>query len=321
MDYLDRAVTELTEGSTPPDERALKYAVLHLQAATEVLLKARLVGEHWSLVFKQLPKADFEAFKQGDFESCSIAETIERLIRIAQVSVSQDARGAISALTQDRNRLTHYGHTGSSFLVEARAARVLSFLLEFISGELRPMLWGQLQRAISANWDKGKPVSPQMAYDLFDLPAVKDVHHEVVAIDDTLRELRLKLGRVEKLVDERMKALSSELAPLTHRTIHCPECRQVAFVVNEVEITEPVTCRFCLLSYDRPEAAALEYYWRVVGEGNGAVADCPACERDCLVLGVVTAEDLSEDIGLCFNCSSTFQRSGPGAVPYFGPDE
>jgi hypothetical protein len=40
-----------------PSAQDLKYAVLHLQAAREVLLKVRLIREHWTLVFKNPDKA------------------------------------------------------------------------------------------------------------------------------------------------------------------------------------------------------------------------------------------------------------------------
>ncbi|MGW4824072.1 hypothetical protein ACWEP4_35310 [Streptomyces sp. NPDC004227] len=64
MDYLAKAVDDLTGGASPPSERDLKYAVLHRQAATEVLLKARLLGEHWSLVYKDPGIANLEDFQK-----------------------------------------------------------------------------------------------------------------------------------------------------------------------------------------------------------------------------------------------------------------
>lgn len=45
VDYLLSAVQHLTAGQQPPGDRDLKYTVLHLHAATEVLLKARLVRD------------------------------------------------------------------------------------------------------------------------------------------------------------------------------------------------------------------------------------------------------------------------------------
>ncbi|WP_406730701.1 hypothetical protein [Streptomyces sp. NBC_01794] len=316
MDYLDRAVAGLTEGATPPSERDLKYAVLHLQAATEVLLKARLIGEHWSLVFRKISDADLEKFKRGDFDSCNTDETIDRLAKIAQVEISAKAREAITKLAKDRNALMHYGHTGSAYVVEARAAQVLDFLLGFVNGELRPMLDGEFQKQFHSGRDSEGPVTPAKVYERLESPELQDVHRELKAVDETMGELRLKLGRIEKLVDKRMKDLAGELSAVKHRTVHCPDCRQMAFVVREDRAApEPVACRFCLLEVHNPEIAAIDYVWRVTGEDNGQLDTCPVCKLDSLVLGAVTAEDEHEEIGICFNCNATFDMvASVGAV-------
>ncbi|WP_411147412.1 hypothetical protein [Streptomyces sp. A30] len=308
MDYLDRAVAGLTEGVTPPSERDLKYAVLHLQAATEVLLKARLIGEHWSLVFRKISDADLEKFKRGDFDSCNTDETIDRLTKIAQVEISPKARDAIAKLAKDRNALMHYGHTGSAYVVEARTAQVLDFLLEFVNGELRPMLDGEFRKQFHLGQSGEGRVSPEIFLERVDSPEVQSVHRELYAVDETMGELRLKLGRIEKLVDKRMKDLAGELEAVKHRTVHCPDCRQMAFVVNEDQAApRPVGCRFCLFEVRNPEVAAIDYVWRVTGEDNGQLDTCPVCKLDSLVLGAVTAEDEGEEIGLCFSCGATFE--------------
>ncbi|MDJ0466041.1 hypothetical protein [Streptomyces sp. H27-C3] len=54
IDDLLSATTYLTHGD-PPEPRDLKYAILHLQAAVEVLLKARLQREHWSQYAQPAP--------------------------------------------------------------------------------------------------------------------------------------------------------------------------------------------------------------------------------------------------------------------------
>ncbi|WP_326698253.1 hypothetical protein OG909_13425 [Streptomyces sp. NBC_01754] len=68
MDYLVSVFQHLTEGEKPPGARDLKYTVLHLQAATEVLLKARLVREYFSLIFADPTKATHDAWQKGDFK-------------------------------------------------------------------------------------------------------------------------------------------------------------------------------------------------------------------------------------------------------------
>ncbi|MCE0445380.1 hypothetical protein LT493_11300 [Streptomyces tricolor] len=83
IDYLASVVEHLDENQSEVGPRDLKYAVLHLQAAVEVLLKARLLREHWSLVFKDPGKATQRDFESADFESCGTEAAVERLREIA----------------------------------------------------------------------------------------------------------------------------------------------------------------------------------------------------------------------------------------------
>ena len=304
MDYLAKAVDDLTEGTSPPSERALKYAVLHLQAATEVLLKARLVGEHWSLVFKNPGGATLDDFKKGKFESCTIDATMDRLDNIAQVEISPSDRTAIKILADDRNALTHYGHTANAFQVEARASRVLGFLLDFITEHLRPMLRTEYTQRLNAS----KPADllpPSMLEGEQRLKSVevKTARRELSQVDQTMDELRTKLGRIQKFVENRMQDLSGELASVTDRTVQCPECRQWALVVNDDKSWTPIACRFCLAEYSL-DMAALQYVWRVLGEDNGTVQLCPNCETaDTLVIGASTAARKTANLAICFNCA------------------
>ncbi len=306
MDYLSKAVDDLTEGSTPPSDRDLKYAVLHLQAATEVLLKARLVGEHWSLVLKDPGSANLDKFKKGDFESCGIDATMNRLRDIAQVEISLADSVAVSNLAGDRNALTHYGHTVDSYLVEARAARVLSFLIVFIEDHLRPMLDAKYQEALRAEGGEGFIDAPISVNRILESPAIESAAREADEVADTMDELRLKLSRVEKLVDTRMKEISGELAPVKHCTVLCPDCRQWALVLNDDGSFNPIKCRFCLIAFDDVERAAIGYFWHVIGEDNGTVAECSSCRADTIVIGANVASDKHADVGVCFNCNAIY---------------
>ncbi|MHA4772999.1 hypothetical protein L1085_000645 [Streptomyces sp. MSC1_001] len=196
LDYLVSAVKHLTDGSQPPDARDLKYAVLHLQAATEVLLKARLVKEHWSLVFAEPGAADLDAYTLGKFNSCTTDEALARLEKIARVHITKDNKDAIGKLKATRNALTHYGHTAAAQAVEAQAAAVLGFLLDFVHQDLR------------------------------DEPGVHG----------TMNILRTKLRGIERLVRDRMNQLSETLEPLMPRTVQCGDCAQWAMVVGEENI-------------------------------------------------------------------------------------
>jgi hypothetical protein len=93
--------------SDGPDQRDLKYAILHLQAATEVLLKVRLMREHWSLVFRNADQATQSALSSGDFQSVGLKETLTRLKGIAGVDPSPKHREGFLRLSDERNKLQH----------------------------------------------------------------------------------------------------------------------------------------------------------------------------------------------------------------------
>ncbi|MFH8574010.1 hypothetical protein [Streptomyces sp. NPDC017993] len=248
MDYLRSAVRHLAgpeweykDGE--PDARALKYAVLHLHAATEVLLKARLIHEHWSLVFPDPASATWATYTGGGFRSCSVDTALDRLEKIARVNVEQKHRTTIGNLGNTRNALIHYGHTESARAVEGQVAEVLHILLVFIDQHLRP-----------------------------------DDPEEAAHVHAALEELRGRLGSIRKLVDKRMKRLTPQLREHAASRTDCPECRQRALVVGQSP-----TCLYCGKRYDTPQAAALRWCEARDGGApeeyrSWSVADCSVCQ-------------------------------------------
>jgi hypothetical protein len=75
-------------------------AVLHLQAAAEVLLKARLIHEHWSLVFQDPGNATRRKFESGDFNSVGLADTVKRLRDVLGIDVGEKAESALARLSE-----------------------------------------------------------------------------------------------------------------------------------------------------------------------------------------------------------------------------
>ncbi|MEV7512042.1 hypothetical protein AB0O57_29210 [Streptomyces sp. NPDC091201] len=271
LDYLLSAVEHL-EGAAPPDARSLKYGVLHLQAATEVLLKARLVKEHWSLVFANPGQATQQAYANGDFNSCTIDQALQRLQGIVSLDVPEDGRTAIGKLQRIRNGLTHFAHVENAHAVDAQAAKVLSFLLDFIHAHL-----------------KAEP-----------------------GVAETMGHLRAHLHRIQRLVDERMKGLAAALAPLTRRTVQCPQCDQWALVVG----TPTIRCQFCLCEYGEPESACIDYLSMRTGsrEPDAFVRfdnDVQIIDRECGMKTLVkasVAESRQEPCLICFNCGELWER-------------
>jgi len=70
--------------------------------------------EHWSLVFKNTDQAKQSAISTGDFQSVDLKETLIRLKGIAGVDPPVQHRDGFLRLSDERNKLQHYGLTSGS---------------------------------------------------------------------------------------------------------------------------------------------------------------------------------------------------------------
>ncbi|MEU5630263.1 hypothetical protein ACH47C_01650 [Streptomyces rishiriensis] len=295
-DYLLSVVENLVPtriGRNVLDERVtprrLKYAVLHLQAAVEVLLKYRLQLEHWTLVLQNLDLARANKskkmtrvlFDQGNFVSCGPEETVERLRHVLGVHITDEEQEQLQALAKSRNALQHYGLTDADGTIEARTVAVLEFLIRFLDEELVPRLDGAER-----------------------LEASRDM--------DTIRS---GVGRIKAFVVRRLQRLESELTPLRTRTVECPDCRQWALVIGS-----PTRCLFCPSTPD-PWQTAVDYAtfvlrreWRSPPSTSDLfsmparppVDECPGCGAATLVRCAVTAAAPQNPTHLCFTCGRAF---------------
>ncbi|MET8808683.1 hypothetical protein [Streptomyces sp. NPDC004546] len=275
LDYLvDVVDSPVTEPGQLPTPRTLKYAVLHLQAGVEVLLKAR--PQHWSLVFKKPENATRARLASGDFESCTTDDTLARLKQIAGLALADKDVTAVKQLARTRNALQHYGLTAPAAAVESRAADVLNVLLRFITEHLLPGL------------DKAQAAD----------------------VEQTLTVVRAQLRGIESFLKTRMDDLRADLKAVTGTTVVCPECAQQALVLTD----DGPACRFCLKRWEVPAEAAAEYAWIVLGQdgpapgedGDAPVRSCPNCEQHALVMEAVTAAAPDKTAALCFACAQDY---------------
>jgi hypothetical protein len=271
MDYLQSVIGHLSDG---PDDRDLKYAILHLQAATEVLLKVRLMREHWSLVFKNVEKANRVALTSGDFISLTLEDTLTRLKSIAGVELPKNHQDGITKLANERNKLQHYGLETGAARVEALVGRVLDGLLCFIRDNLRPGATTE----------------------------------EILILDETEDLIEDERDRIDALIAAVWDRIKSEIDAQKVPVIECPGCAQPALPVEE-----PIRCRFCErtwpLGEPRRQELAESFASDVLGItaydiANGASAvlhRCPECDLETLV-GPANAVNRQAKLWLCMTC-------------------
>lgn len=143
VDFLDRAIHELLEAH---DQRELKYAVLHLQAAAEILVKVRLQREGIEYVFEDTEHADEAKWKQGNFKSVTLDAALKRLDETAAITLATKERRALSNLGRERNKLQHFGSTSNHEVVSNLGRRHRLGRQERLAARLRSTQAGRHSR-------------------------------------------------------------------------------------------------------------------------------------------------------------------------------
>ncbi len=100
IDFLDKSLEEF--------KKSPKYSVLHFAIAVEILLKARLAIEHWSLVVQK--NANKANYLKGDFQSVNLDEAVKRLRDIVGENISDTEFSSFKKLAAHRNKVIHFYH-------------------------------------------------------------------------------------------------------------------------------------------------------------------------------------------------------------------
>lgn len=132
LDYLLSAA----EHARADERRSWKYAVLHLTAGVELLVKARLEREHWSLLFADVDKAAQSALESGDFRSVDFETACNRLENIATVTIDEPTVRHLDQLWKLRNRVQHFAVDVELEQVKSLLANGTNFFIGFLRSNL-----------------------------------------------------------------------------------------------------------------------------------------------------------------------------------------
>lgn len=134
IDFLEAAIADF--------ETRPKHSVINFYNALELLLKARLMREHWSLIVAK--DAHWQKFLKGDFVSVSFEEACKRLDQIGNTAISNRARQNFDVIRQHRNRMVHFIHP------ENAATKNRSELETIAIEQLRA--WSDLNTLLTIQW-------------------------------------------------------------------------------------------------------------------------------------------------------------------------
>lgn len=268
LDFILSSGNQLKQLSNTSEEKSikqlLKYSLLHLFSGIELILKYRLLQEHWTYVYADMNKADKKAFLLGDFQSASIEELFIRLSRLCNIEVQQHTKKEIGKLKELRNKAMHFEVSGNLHAIESRINKNIGFVIRFISENLTiAELSGEEQTLLT-----------EIKYVLKDL----DKHYQNAIL------------LAEKIAKER---------GVFEHLVRCMECDE-AFLWKEEGSNE---CLFCGAVFDGESLARQYLYEQGVDEysvvKDGGEYPCYACP-ECGSYAFVISHEYN--FARCFSC-------------------
>jgi len=191
LDFVLSAA-EHAKKNTPRD---LKYAILHIAAGIELLLKARLEKEHWSLLFANVDQADEASLRSGDFVSVDFKAAPKRLKGIAGIVLPETTLKQLAELYATRNKVQHLAIRIPMAQVRALVGQGHNFVLDFVKENLAK---------------EAKPYEKEM------------------------KAIREQVAELEGFIAARLTAIKPQI-DAANRLIECPRCLQETLEVGSDE--------------------------------------------------------------------------------------
>lgn len=264
LDFITSGVEHILKEKSPHE---LKYAILHLSAGTELLLKEMLKIEHWTLIFENPNHAKYELLKNGEFKSVDFETLIIRLTNICQIKITDKEKSILKQLKKLRNKIEHFEFNENIEAIKSLSSKVLCLILNFINNNIE--------------------------HDSLSLTSQDYVERLRKALVKFKEFSNLRTAQIKLKLEETQKKFKIE---------SCPLCRQSTFVLND-----PLECIFCGYTDEPETVARLyaenilgtSYHICMTDGGEFPVVDCIHCD------GNETFVSKGYDGYVCFNCFET----------------
>lgn len=238
VDFLLKAAEEL--------ENSPRYALVHLCAGLELLLKGRLAHEHWSLVLEKPGTNAFGELEQGNFKSVAFKEALDRIAKVCGPAWSERDRTLLLNVSDHRNRVVHFYHAGLDGGDESLRAQVAA-------DQCRA--WAVFRRLVEGPWNDALPLLASRLETLHTAFA-QSRDYLLVRFEELgprLESLRTEGKRIDKCAACELAALLVDEQPFQvedadclvcgggHLAVHftCPGCSQPFVTVPD----DKVRCR------------------------------------------------------------------------------
>jgi len=248
LDFISSGVEHILNNKSP---YLLKYAILHLSAGIELLLKEVLRNEHWSLIFENPNNAKYELLATGDFKSVDFETLLIRLINISEIELSEKDISILRQLKKLRNKIEHFEFNQNPKAIKSLSSKVLCLLLNLIN----------------ENFEPNKISNTSKEY---------------------VEKLRSVAAKFKEFANLRTAQIKNDLttAQNKYKIESCPLCRQAALILND-----DLQCLFCGYTDGPEKVAELyaenilgeSRYICMTDGGEFPVIECIHCSEDTFV--------------------------------------
>ena len=255
LSFLNKAIVEIEDEPV--------FSLIHFYTGLELLLKARLMNEHWSLIVARKSIPDLQKFTSGDFQSINLDEILESLDKTLGIKVAKIHADAFHSVRKHRNRIIHFFHDAQTQEVKTE---------QIVQEQL--VAWHFLQQIIATQWSQ-----------IFK-PWAKDL----LAIDKGLRKYHTYL----QIIFDQKAPILRQFKAQGFKIETFPSCSFKSLVcLKNIDFLYHAKCEVCNLSEPRiniecPYCAKITTY-----EGDSA-AYCKHCKKGILLKQV---EDILIDHG------------------------
>ncbi len=242
FDFLVRATREI--------EASTKYSVIHFATAVELLLKARLMNEHWTLVVERSSDADLNKFLSGACRTVSSIEAVQRLEKICHQHIPKNAVTQFKRLSDHRNQIIHFFHDATD------GQATPGHLEKIVAEQFR--CWFHLERLLS-NWsDQFRDYTTNISH------VGRLMQRNRTFLDIAFKELKPEIDKAKRggaifctcsgcgHEASELKDISTELfkqtcwvckLPETFLKIECPHCQKLVRLEGDYAESRP--CPHC----------------------------------------------------------------------------
>ena len=264
LDFIENSLEAILSTNEP---HKLKYAILHISAGIELILKEILRLEHWSLLFENINNADYKHLRSGDFISVSFSSILKRLEGIVDGNITEKQKKHFDILRKKRNKMEHFAFKESSNALKSTISKALTDIIEIIDENI----------------------------------GIKNTSNESQFLYKSIRRESSKFIEFVDLVKAKLKDELTRLEKNKTKIIDCPECFQDLFPLDGSN-----TCLFCGYS-DTPENITALYADTVLEYSSYAAykygEDCPIkkcleCENETMIIENNTA--------FCIDCGASW---------------